>query len=92
MIKHNEKVYRLPTEKEKKWCKEHNFSYYIGTEEVDCGCYQPSDFIYTEEREYTIFFDNTIKHYETYNKNYSGEGCGFILLLFIITLVFIWIR
>lgn len=84
-LKHNQKVHRLPTEEEKQWCKEHDFGYYIGSEEVDSGCYSPGDFIYTEEVEYTVFFSNARRAAEIHNENYECEGCGFILLLMLAT-------
>lgn len=83
-LKHNQKVYRLPTEEEKQWCKEHDFGYCIGSEEVDAAGYSASD-IATEEVTYTVFFSNARRAAEIHNENYECEGWGFILLLVLAT-------
>lgn len=85
-LKHNQKVYRLPTEEEKQWCKAHDFGYYVGSEDVDVGGYSVSDMA-TQELVYTVFFSNVRRAAEIRSENYECKGCGFVIILMLVTIL-----
>lgn len=85
-LKHNQKVYRLPTEEEKKWCAENDFDYYTGTDEMMSQGHGPDDWGW-EEVQYTVFYSNARRRDAIHSEDYECEGCGCTLALIVIAIL-----